>query len=117
MENRTAALPSSFRVTQSSSFRINVDSSDDDRESNRSFCGAQLPNCAICLDRFKFDENICSAQNKDCTHEYHLECIFPWLLKSQDCPCCRRDYLTIESDNCGQSSGTTDAVPTTSSCS
>jgi Ring finger domain len=59
---------------------------------------SQQPNCAICLERFKSGEDICTAQNKDCTHEYHLECIFPWLLKSQDCPCCRRDYLTVGAD-------------------
>jgi hypothetical protein len=62
--------------------------------SNSSF--KSYPSCAICLDRFKDGEDICSAQNKECPHEFHLECLFPWLLKSQDCPCCRRDYLTIE---------------------
>jgi Ring finger domain len=64
---------------------------DDDLES----C---YPSCAICLDLFKEGEDICSAQNKDCWHEFHLECIFPWLLESQNCPCCRRDYLTFEND-------------------
>ena len=51
--------------------------------------------CAICLESFQNGEDICVAQNVDCHHEFHLNCIFPWLLKSQDCPCCRRDYLTI----------------------
>lgn len=53
------------------------------------------PGCAICLERFKNGEDICCAQNQDCPHEFHLVCLFPWLLKSQDCPCCRRDYLSI----------------------
>lgn len=53
------------------------------------------PGCAICLERFKNGEDICSAQNAECPHEFHLDCLFPWLLKSQDCPCCRRDYLSV----------------------
>jgi Ring finger domain len=95
-ENNTSvpAGSSSFRVKQSSSYRITKE--DDDLESCLSF--EQHPSCAICLDRFKEGEDICSAQNKNCRHEFHLECIFPWLLKSQDCPCCRRDYLTADTD-------------------
>jgi hypothetical protein len=76
---------------------------DDDIESNLSVgeftTGGSnqksFPSCAICLDRFRAGEDICSAQNEECPHEFHLECLFPWLLKSQDCPCCRRDYLSI----------------------
>ena len=53
------------------------------------------PNCAICLESFHYGDTICRGQNSDCHHEYHMDCIVPWLLQSQDCPCCRRDYLTI----------------------
>lgn len=52
--------------------------------------------CAICLDQFEDGEDICSSQNRHCKHQFHLSCTFEWLLKSQECPCCRRDYLTIE---------------------
>jgi Ring finger domain len=86
---------SSFRVTQSSSFLSNQEN---DLESNLSFGTTRQPSCAICLDRFKSGEDICSSRNKDCPHEFHLDCIFSWLLQSQDCPCCRRDYITIEAD-------------------
>ena len=47
------------------------------------------------MESFHSGEDICVAQNADCHHEFHLNCIIPWLLQSQDCPCCRRDYLTI----------------------
>jgi Ring finger domain len=60
--------------------------------------GSQQPSCAICLDQFKSGEDTCSAQNINCPHEYHLQCIFPWLLQSQDCPCCRRDFLSIDTE-------------------
>jgi Ring finger domain len=96
--NLSSRRSSSFIVTQSSSFRLTNGANDIDIESNPSVSGMQQPTCAICLDRFRDGEDICSAQNKDCPHEYHLQCIFPWLLKSQDCPCCRRDYLAIEAD-------------------
>lgn len=51
--------------------------------------------CAICLDRFIHDDDICVSQDVQCIHVFHLECLYPWLLKSQDCPCCRRDFLSI----------------------
>ena len=101
----------SFRVTQSTSFRLDENRNDDDitdiesnipekQKSNHnsttpSTTDKVAPCCAICLERFKNGEDICCAQNQDCPHEFHLECLFPWLLKSQDCPCCRRDYLSI----------------------
>ena len=94
----------SFRVTTSSSFRLDNsmnDTESTDVESNFpiktvSSADKGYPGCAICLDRFKNGEDICCAQNQECPHEFHLECLFPWLLKSQDCPCCRRDYLSID---------------------
>jgi Ring finger domain len=82
----------SFRIRQSSSTRILNDANENengDEESNPA-----VPSCAICLDPFQDGEDVCSAQNTQCTHEFHLTCIFPWLLKSQECPCCRRDYLS-----------------------
>ena len=93
----------SFRVAKSSSSSLLRDDDDDGTDlelnipnNNRIPSSDKIaPSCAICLDRFKNGEDICCAQNQECPHEFHLECLFPWLLKSQDCPCCRRDYLSI----------------------
>ena len=54
-------------------------------------------NCAICLETFKDGDEISSSQNQNCRHVFHRECIYGWLLKNEECPCCRRDYLTFES--------------------
>jgi len=59
--------------------------------------------CAICLERFQPDEEICCSHNKNCAHRFHRPCISAWLLKHEDCPCCRRNYLDFES--CGDSKG------------
>jgi Ring finger domain len=64
-----------------------------------------IPSCAICLDPFTVGQDICISQNDHCPHQFHLTCAFEWLLKSQECPCCRRDYLTV-----GQQSSTKDLV-------
>jgi Ring finger domain len=65
-----------------------------------------IPSCAICLDPFTVGQDICISQNDHCPHQFHLACAFEWLLKSQECPCCRRDYLTV-----GQQSSTKDLGP------
>lgn len=58
--------------------------------------------CAICLERFVHDEEICCSHNRNCLHRFHRPCISAWLLKHEDCPCCRRNYLDLESRNDGE---------------
>lgn len=58
--------------------------------------------CAICLEEFAEGEDVCTSQNDECPHLFHCTCAFEWLLKSQECPCCRRDYLTIEDGDSDQ---------------
>lgn len=57
---------------------------------------APCRSCAICLEQFQNGDNVCSSQNPNCDHVYHVSCILDWLLKSQECPCCRRNYLSID---------------------
>lgn len=54
-------------------------------------------NCAICLEKFEDGDEACTSNNQNCKHVFHHECIFEWLLKNEDCPCCRRTYLSFES--------------------
>lgn len=49
--------------------------------------------CVICLDPFLNGEDICVSQNDSCYHQFHMKCALEWLVKSQLCPCCRRDYF------------------------
>jgi Ring finger domain len=70
-----------------------------------------LPMCAICLDIFDDGDTVCSSQNIQCLHQFHLECAFEWLLKSQECPCCRRDYLTAGDDNFDIEKGVARGIP------
>ncbi|KAI9335043.1 hypothetical protein BD770DRAFT_16337 [Pilaira anomala] len=45
--------------------------------------------CVICLDEFALGEQI---RKLPCGHEYHCECIDPWLtIKSASCPLCKHD--------------------------
>jgi len=55
--------------------------------------------CAICIERFTAGEEMCCSHDKDCVHKFHRSCITAWLLKHEDCPCCRRNYLDFESDD------------------
>lgn len=45
--------------------------------------------CVICLDEFSLGEQV---RKLPCGHEYHCECIDPWLtIKSASCPLCKHD--------------------------
>jgi Ring finger domain len=62
-------------------------------ESTMSSKDSPCPTCLICFDDFVYGEDIGISQNAACLHRFHVRCIFEWLLKSQDCPCCRRDFF------------------------
>jgi len=53
--------------------------------------------CSICLNDYECGQEISSPKNGKCQHTFHKECIVGWLLKHDDCPCCRRQYLDLES--------------------
>jgi hypothetical protein len=36
--------------------------------------------------------------SKDCQHVFHSECIMDWLVKYQECPCCRTAFGDTEHD-------------------
>lgn len=54
-----------------------------------------MEQCAICLADFANGDEISWSQNKQCHHMFHQNCVLRWLLKHEDCPCCRRPYLKI----------------------
>ena len=49
--------------------------------------------CAICLNEYKEQEEICWSQNPGCEHCFHHKCIKMWLARHNECPCCRNSYL------------------------
>jgi hypothetical protein len=53
--------------------------------------------CAICLEGFDKGEEVCSSHNVNCNHGFHRPCISEWLAENEDCPCCRRDFLSFDS--------------------
>ena len=58
-----------------------IDNNDDDND---------LQTCLICLESFKEGEAVSwSKTSTTCNHVYHEDCIIPWLINYDDCPCCR----------------------------
>lgn len=52
--------------------------------------------CSICLDEFsKGDEFYRTA----CSHDFHSSCIASWMMKSSNCPMCRKHIQVVQDSN------------------
>jgi len=52
--------------------------------------------CSICIEDYKEGEEVCWSRSDDCPHVFHLPCMMDWLMKNNDCPLCRADYLKCQ---------------------
>jgi len=48
--------------------------------------------CAICLMNFDKGVKTSTSLLHQC-HEFHHDCLTAWLVKHDDCPCCRRPFI------------------------
>jgi hypothetical protein len=55
--------------------------------------------CAICLVEYEDGDEISWSHNSYCGHAFHHDCIIEWLLTSDECPCCRRNYLRFSNED------------------
>jgi hypothetical protein len=65
----------------------------DDSSSSSSSSSSQTSTCVICLNPYDIGQEICWSQNPNCRHVFHRDCIEAWLLKHDECPCCRTNYF------------------------
>ena len=54
-----------------------------------------LPVCSICIDEYE-EGDIVSVL--PCKHEYHRECIEPWLQMHRECPFCKQDVFAMHEE-------------------
>ncbi|MCJ8750430.1 hypothetical protein PDJAM_G00265290, partial [Pangasius djambal] len=47
-------------------------------------------NCAVCLEQYTTNQCL---RVLPCLHEFHRDCVDPWLLLQQTCPLCKRCVL------------------------
>lgn len=53
--------------------------------------------CSICLAVYIEGDDIAYNDcDKYCRHLFHRKCIENWLMKSLNCPCCRRQFINLE---------------------
>ena len=52
--------------------------------------------CPICIERYKEGEEIAWSLNERCHHAFHYGCISDWLMKHDECPMCRMNYLNLD---------------------
>ncbi|NWI64166.1 RN215 protein, partial [Todus mexicanus] len=51
----------------------------------------EIDSCAVCLDQFHKSQWL---RVLPCSHEFHRDCVDPWLLLQQTCPLCKRNILS-----------------------
>lgn len=73
--------------------KVISDGSDESQQSTCSGISEEGNECPICLDTFKKDQSFSQARGGQCKHIFHEYCLTPWLLKHDDCPCCRKKII------------------------
>lgn len=79
---------------------LNAENSDGDR-------------CAICLASYSNGLEICLSHNPQCRHQYCKPCIMKWLMRNEDCPVCRRPFLSLGDPTEASTPQSTDGPPLT----
>lgn len=70
-----------------------------DDDSTTSSCPSNPKECAICMARYKHNDEICWSRNERCVHAYHLNCMIEWLMKDDKCPMCRSNFLVLDDED------------------
>lgn len=52
-----------------------------------------ISTCSICFQNYDVGDDICWSKNENCKHCFHVNCITSWLMKHENCPLCRENYL------------------------
>jgi len=75
----------------------------DDYEDDEASCS-----CMICLEPYLVGDKVSYSKHNalHCRHVFHRECIADWLMRQDDCPCCRTPYI-IQSGDDGDGHSTT----------
>lgn len=55
--------------------------------------------CMICLDDFNVGDDVCHSRYPQCSHMFHKTCLLTWLDHSDECPCCRWNFLRSSTEN------------------
>jgi len=52
-----------------------------------------INSCDICLSNYVVNEEVCLSRNKECRHTFHKICMVDWLMKTPNCPICKKFFL------------------------
>lgn len=66
-----------------------------DSETSPNDPSGTLQPCHICLEKFQVDDTVAWSNVSKCRHTFHKACIEEWMMKHEDCPCCRAETLHL----------------------
>jgi hypothetical protein len=80
------------RMTYKETLRLHVVG----KQQKKFFLSPQRRCCSVCISDFEENE-IVTCCEEGCRNWFHKDCLFEWLDRSENCPCCRRDMLARKS--------------------
>jgi len=90
---------SSYQKKKNQSFQSSIKNNSTDNVTDTSIFHEhehpEISTCSICLQNYEVGDDICWSPNETCKHAFHTECLSSWLMKHDNCPLCREDYLKV----------------------
>jgi hypothetical protein len=87
--NTLTSIPSSNNSSSSTSSNTDGDGSSITSTTSTDIITTHHEDCPVCLEKFQSNDQFSWSKTLKCQHIFHSDCLHPWLMKHDDCPCCR----------------------------
>mmetsp|Transcript_13243 Transcript_13243/g.16850 ORF Transcript_13243/g.16850 Transcript_13243/m.16850 type:complete len:455 (+) Transcript_13243:1-1365(+) len=83
-------------ISSASSVCSHTTTSSSSSDSTINYTTSRKQICPICIEKYKKGDIVSwSMCSQECAHVFHNSCIIHWLKLSNECPCCRSEYVPV----------------------